>query len=192
VTTAVRIGEEPLGEVVAALGGEDPTPAAGTALAATVALAAGLVAKCARKAVGRIDDAEALLARAQGWQGRALALADEDAAGFRAVLDARRRGAGDEALARAADPPLAIAELGAEVASAAADMAGRGKPWLRSDGYAAALLAESATRAAARLATSDLAAAGVDDERGVRARQFTVAAAASRTRAEAATEGGHR
>lgn len=182
------LGQETVEEVVAALGGAHPAPAAGSGLAITLAIATGLVAKCARKATGRMSGAEQMLACALDHQRRALALADEDAALLAALLSARGGGP-PMAASAAADPPLAIAELGAEIATAAADLAVGGKPALRGDAYAAALLAEAATRSAAMLVAIDLADAHAEDRRRDRAGCLVDAAGRSRSRADTAVAG---
>lgn len=168
-----------------ALGGRRAMPAAGSGLAVALAVAAGLTAKCARKAVGRIEDAEALLERAGRIEGRALELADEDVVSFEAVLHASRDGDPDMALAAAAGPPYEIAECAVEVASIAAELALRGTPWLRGDAHAAAVLAEAAACSAVALVHLNVAGSSAGDGRWGRARQLTEAAAESRSRAEA-------
>jgi hypothetical protein len=83
---------------------------------------------------------------------RALELAQRDVEAYAAVP-----GGGPDALAAAADPPLAIAELAAELAERAAGLAGGAKESMRGDAIAAAVLAEAAAAAAARLVAIDLA-----------------------------------
>jgi hypothetical protein len=82
----------------------------------------------------------------------ALELCARDVEAYGAVL------AGEPgALAAAADPPLAIAELAAGVAERAAELAGTAKESMRGDAVAAAMLAEAASAAAAQLVAVDLA-----------------------------------
>ena len=66
------------------------------------------------------------------------------------------------ALERAAAIPLAIAEVGADVADLAASLAEHGNPAVRGDAVAGALLAEAGTRAAAHLVRINLGATPED------------------------------
>ena len=92
-------------------------------------------------------------ARAAERDGEAYAARGAAPRGARAATS-RRRWPG------AAEPPLRIAEAGAEVAELAAALAVTGKASLAGDAMTGALLAEAAARAAARLAEMDLGAAG--------------------------------
>lgn len=138
------------------LGARTPAPGGGAAAAWACALGAGLV----EMAAGFADDAESA-ARARELRAQALGLAERDGEAYAAALTARREG-GDiaAAMAGAAEPPLLIAEAGAELAELAAALAVTGKASLAGDAMTGALLAEAAARAAARLAEMDLADAG--------------------------------
>ena len=76
-----------------------------------------------------------------------------------------------EALSRAADVPLAIAEAALDVASLACELAERGNPNLRGDAATAVLLAEAAVRDLANLVEINLATRE-GDERVDRAREL--------------------
>jgi formiminotetrahydrofolate cyclodeaminase len=91
------------------------------------------------------------------------------------------------ALERAAAIPLAIAEVGADVADLAAQLAEYGNPAVRGDAVAGAVLAEAGTRAAAHLVRINLGAAP-EDLRVTRASAIADAAARSAKRALEATE----
>jgi methenyltetrahydrofolate cyclohydrolase len=142
-----------------AVAAPEPAPGGGAAAAAAAALGAGLVAMAARFSRSRIDDADRIAARADALRERALALADEDAAAYAAVLEAYRlpkdtdgrRGRIGIALKRACEVPIAIAEGAAEVATLAADVGERGNPNLAGDAATAVHLTAAATRSAARL-----------------------------------------
>jgi len=82
---------------------------------------------------------------------RALELAERDVGAYGAVLSGQ-----PGALAAAAEPPLAIAELAADVAERAAALVPAAKHSMRGDAIAATVLAEAAATAAARLAEIDL------------------------------------
>jgi formiminotetrahydrofolate cyclodeaminase len=129
-------------------------------------------------------------ADAAALRERALALADADLTSYAPVLEAVRLPREDPgraealraALSEASTVPLAIAQTAAEVAELAAERAREGKRSLEGDATAGALLAEGATRAAARLVEINLAGAP-EDERLAAARDCTERAAAARLRA---------
>jgi methenyltetrahydrofolate cyclohydrolase len=73
-----------------------------------------------------------------------------------------------QALSRAADVPMAIVELAAQIAGIAAPLAAVGNPALRGDAVTAALLAQAGARSAATLVTINLADSP-DDLRPARA-----------------------
>lgn len=145
------------------------------------AFAASLVAMAARFSSEQWEDAAGAVAQAETLRARLLPLADEDAHAYENFLLARkmspdveadvRDAAIGDALSRAADVPLAIAEASLDVASLAADLAERGNPNLRGDAATAALLAEAAVRATANLVEINLATRE-DDERIARAREL--------------------
>jgi formiminotetrahydrofolate cyclodeaminase len=145
------------------------------------ALAASLVAMAARFSTEQWEDAAGTVAQAEALRARLLPLADEDATAYENFLLARRmsrdvepevrNAAIGDALSRAADVPLAIAEAAHDVASLAAELAERGNPNLRGDAATAALLAEATVRATANLVEINLATRE-GDERIERAREL--------------------
>ncbi len=158
---------EELEPLLAELAAPTPSPGAGSAAGWVAALAAGLAEMSA--GLTTTTASNVLGARAAHLRAQALTLAERDRASFAAVVEARRAG-GDEgaALAAAADVPIALSELGAELSELAASLAATGNPALEGDATAAALLAEAATRAAARLVELNLAH-DAGDERHARA-----------------------
>ena len=138
-----------------------PAPGGGGAAAVTGALAAGLVAMAARFSDAQLPAAPDVARQADQLRERAAGLADQDAAAYRAVLDAYRLPTGGDdserrrrieaALHGAATVPLEIAEIAAQVAELAARVAAAGNPNLRGDTMAAAHLAEASARSAAAL-----------------------------------------
>jgi methenyltetrahydrofolate cyclohydrolase len=131
--------------------------------AVVAAFAAALTEMAARYA----DEQEAAR-RAGALRARFLELASEDAEAYAAVLEAK----GEErqqALSRAADVPLELAESAVEIAELANRLAAVGNPSLRGDAETAAFLAAAATRAAANLVEINLEARP-EDERIARAR----------------------
>jgi methenyltetrahydrofolate cyclohydrolase len=165
-----------------------PVPGAGPAAALVVAAAAALAAMAARSSRDSWAEAGAAVAQAEALRARATRLAQEDADALEDFLAARgavgetRREARDfrlgQALDRAADAPLAIAETACDVALLAAQVADRCAGEVRADAAAAAQLAHGAARAAAHLVEINLAA-GADDERVRRAHDLVRAAAAA-------------
>ena len=154
-------------------------------------MAAGLVEKTAL--ISREwEDAPGIHAQAQKLRMRALPLADEDAAAYAdvlRVLRAQKDNAPEqrdfelgEALSRAAELPLLIAQTAADVAELADTAAHHGNPNLRGDAAAAATLAASAARAAAHLVEINLSTAP-DDPRIQRAAGAVAAAEEAAARA---------
>jgi formiminotetrahydrofolate cyclodeaminase len=117
-------------------------------------------------------------------------LAREDAEAYQAAVAQLQEHDDDfalgEALARAADIPLEIADHAENVSALAADAAARANPDLRADAAAAAALALGAAWAAAKLVEVNLAMHS-EDPRLARAQQ--IAAGATRTAREALTVG---
>jgi formiminotetrahydrofolate cyclodeaminase len=136
------------------------------------AVAAALAAMAARSSIDSWADARAAVAQAESLRTRAGRLAEEDAAALEAFISARkataeqRREARDfnlgQALDRAADVPLAIAEAACDVAQLAAYVADHCEGDVRADAAAAASLAYGATRAAAHLVEVNLATSAGD------------------------------
>jgi methenyltetrahydrofolate cyclohydrolase len=155
-------------------------PGGGSVAAIVTAFAASLTAQAARFATEQWEDAAGAVAQAEALRARVLPLADEDARAYESFLLARRMSeefdpqvrdaAIGEALSRAADVPLAIAEAALDVASLAAELVEHGNPNLRGDAATAALLAEAAVRATANLVAVNLATRA-GDERLERARE---------------------
>jgi formiminotetrahydrofolate cyclodeaminase len=156
-------------------------PGGGSVAAIVTAFAASLTAMTARFATEEWEDAPGAVAQAEALRARVLPLADEDAKAYESFLLARRmsedfdpqvrNAAIGEALSRAADVPLAIAEAALDVASLAAELAERGNPNLRGEAATAALLAEAAVRATANLVEINLGTRE-GDERIERAREL--------------------
>ncbi len=159
-----------------------PAPGAGAAAATVVALAAGLTAMSAGLSQRQLPEAAELAARALDLQRRVKPLAQLDAEAYREVLSAQGRPSDDpgrddalqEALSRATDVPLEIAEIGVAVLDLAMGVVERGNPNLRGDAVTGCLLAQAGVRAAAVLVELNLSDS--DDPRRVRAAEMTRAA----------------
>jgi formiminotetrahydrofolate cyclodeaminase len=128
--------------------------------------------------------------RAHELRERALELAEEDLTSYAVVLEALRVPRSDpqrkqrlaQANSDASEVPLQIAEVGAELTSLAALAAEQPNRHVEGDATAAALLAEGACRAAARLVELNLADAP-GDGRVQRARELAREAASAREQA---------
>ena len=165
----------PLGGLLTSVAAAEPAPGGGSISAIAVALAAGLTAMAARFSADHLSDATELAERADTLRTRVAPLARTDAEAYGRVLAARRESGRsvEEALSEAADVPLAVAEVGEEVARIAERLAEHGNPNLKGDATTAVLLVGAATRAAATLAGINLSAAGIEDERLERARELS-------------------
>jgi formiminotetrahydrofolate cyclodeaminase len=184
----------PLGEFLDRVASDGPAPGGGSVAAIAVALAAGLAGMAARLSTSQLADAPDLAEQADASRRKAAPLAKADAESYGLVLDAYREPDPEtrtarvrDALSGAADVPLAVAEVGSEVAGVAARLVEEGNPNLEGDAITAVLLSEAGVRAAVRLVGINLATADIDDDRLGRANDlvYTVAATVRR-----AMEGG--
>jgi formiminotetrahydrofolate cyclodeaminase len=141
------------------LSARSPAPGAGAAAAWSGALAAALLEMTAAFA-----GADEIAARGSALQAELLEQGDRDLRAYEPVGAASRLGAADpsrgtrlrEALSAASEPPLAIARATAEVVELAAAVAERSERGLEGDAATGVLLAEAATRSAARLVEINL------------------------------------
>ena len=173
--------QQTVAELCVSVSAETSAPGGGSVAALVVGLAASLTAMAARFSTEQWEEAPGAVAQAEALRARALPLADEDARAYESFLLARRMpenlepevrdAAIGDALSRAADVPLAIAETALDVASLACELAERGNPNLRGDAATAVLLAEAAARATANLVEINLATRE-GDERVERAREL--------------------
>jgi formiminotetrahydrofolate cyclodeaminase len=158
---------------------ETSAPGGGSVAAVTASLAASLTGMVARFSTEQWEDAAGAVAQAEALRARLLPLAEEDARAYENFLlalrlpkevdeEVRDAAIGD-ALSRAADVPLAIAEAALDTATLAAELADRGNPNLQGDAATAVFLSEAAIRASANLVEINLATRE-GDERLDRAR----------------------
>jgi formiminotetrahydrofolate cyclodeaminase len=184
--------ELPVGRFLDLVAAGESAPGGGSAVAVAVALAAGLTSMAARLSAKQLADAAGLVERAEGLRERVASLARADAVAYGRVLAAQRtpRGADDHdggiraALSEAADVPLAVAEVGAEVARVAARLASEGNPNLEGDALCGVVLADAGVRAAARLVEINLSREPGGDGRLKHARELVGFAASARRSAE--------
>jgi formiminotetrahydrofolate cyclodeaminase len=170
------LADSSLAALVERVASSDPAPGAGPSAAWTCALAAALVemvsaVELAKEPAGAAD-AAGRRDRATALRAAALDLADRDVAAYSSVLAVLRRrdepGHGRrlrDALSEAADPPLAIVEIAAEVTRLAADAALSARGGVRGEAMTAAVLAEAVVRAGMPLVDLNLASAPEDPRR---------------------------
>jgi methenyltetrahydrofolate cyclohydrolase len=180
----------PLGEFLDRVASDGPAPGGGSVAAIAVALAAGLAGMAARLSTSQLADAPDLAEQADASRRKAAPLAKADAESYGLVLDAYREPDPEtrtarvrDALSGAADVPLAVAEVGSEVAGVAARLVEEGNPNLEGDAITAVLLSEAGVRAAVRLVGINLATADIEDDRLGRANDLVDTAAATVRRA---------
>lgn len=164
---AVAVPSQPLevelGDLLDALEAPAPSPAGGTAAAVAAAMAASLVVMVGRGSPAWPDGAAVAL-DAGAARERLLELGAEDVEAFAAVLAAFRTSADPrDSLIHAAEVPLEIAKLAAQVAELAARAGRDGKRPLSADAEVAAVLASAACRAAMLVVRANLAAIPSDD-----------------------------
>jgi methenyltetrahydrofolate cyclohydrolase len=170
-----------LAEFCDTIAAETSAPGGGSVAAVVGAMAASLAAMAARFSTEQWEDAAGAVAQAEALKARLLPLADEDARAYENVLLALRMpkeldeevrdAAIGDALSRATDVPMAIAEASLDVATLAAELAERGNPNLHGDAVAAVFLADAAVRTSANLVEINLATRE-GDERLERAREL--------------------
>jgi methenyltetrahydrofolate cyclohydrolase len=163
----VAIQDLTVQELCETIAAQTSAPGGGSVAAIVTAFGASLTAMAARFATEQWEDAPGAVAQAEALRARVLPLAEEDARAYESFLLARRMSedfdpqvrdaAIGEALSRAADVPLAIAEAALDVASLAAELVERGNPNIRGDAATAVLLSEAAVRATANLVEVNLA-----------------------------------
>ncbi len=155
----MALADAPFTELLDAIAARTPAPGGGAAAALAGATAAALTEMAAAFAQKRRPDPNAshISERVATLRHRLLELADEDAAVYRAVLEASDPGERKRALSAAADPPLRITTAAAEIAELACAIAtSPGNEQLLGDATTAAVLAEGAAQAAARLVELNL------------------------------------
>lgn len=173
-----------------------PARGGGSIAALVAALAAGLVETVAR-ASGEWADAPGLVAQAKTLRERVEPLAQRNAEAYEEALVALRLPGTlepevrsdtiERSLSYAADVPLAIALIAADVAEAAAAVAECGDASTCADASVAAVLAEGAARGAAHLVAINLTTSA-DDERVMRGQRAAQEAADAARRALRAAE----
>jgi formiminotetrahydrofolate cyclodeaminase len=163
----------PLPALLEELAAPREVPGAGSALAAALAAAAAVVQMAARLSPESWADAAGVAAQAEALRERAVQLVDEDAEAYglaleaRAAADARARPeqrdwALGQVTAAAAEPPLALARLAADLAELCGAAGGRVEPRVHADVAAAAVLAAAVVRGSRALVAANLTALAGD------------------------------
>lgn len=185
-----------LGSFMERVASPDDSLGGGSVAAVVVGIAAALVGMAARASPAWPQAAGAIV-QADELRSRSAPLAQADADVYAEALETLRRRSTLEpesrdetlrtALAQAADLPLLIAATACDVTALAAHVAENGAGEIRGDAaVVAAVLAESASRAAASLVQINLATMP-DDERLARASRLASESAAHARRALAAS-----
>jgi methenyltetrahydrofolate cyclohydrolase len=186
----------PVRQLLERVTSELPSPGGGSIAAVVAALAAGLVETVARSSI-EWADARGVAAQAKTLRRRVEPLAQRNAEAYERALVALRLPDTLEpevrsdtivrSLSDAAEVPLAIALIAADVAEVAAAVAECGDASTCADASVAAALAEGAARGAAHLVEINLTTSA-EDERVLRAWRAAEAAADAAKRALRAAE----
>ena len=157
-----------LRELLDRVAAPEPAPGGGSVLALVAALAAGILPMAARASADFWEDAGGVAAQAEMLRARAAPLAQVDAETYERALavrddhaeldEERRDWEIGRAFAAAAEPPLQIARVAADIAELAQEVASRADQRLRPDALAAAALASAVARACAELVAVNLTA----------------------------------
>jgi formiminotetrahydrofolate cyclodeaminase len=159
----------PLPALLEELAAPREVPGAGSALATALATAAAVVQMAARLSPESWADAAGVAAQAETLRERAVQLVDEDAEAYRQALEARaaadetakpeqRDWALGQVTAAAAEPPLALVRLAADLAELCAAAGARVDPRVHADVAAAAALAAAVARGGRALVATNLTA----------------------------------
>ena len=180
------LSDLPLPALLEELAAPRAVPGSGSALALALAAAAAVVEMGGRLSTAAWEDAAGVAAQAWALRERAAALVQEDADAYRQALDARRAAAGrspeqrdfevGRAFAAAAQPPLELARIAADVADLARLVRAHGEQRVAPDAEAALALAAAVARGARELVAANLTALPAD-ERVAEADRLAAAAA---------------
>lgn len=175
-------------------------PAGGSAAAAAVAMAAGLIEKVARLSMPQLIGAANIRKRAASVRSVATAYIESDAHAYLEYMDALRAARGKNAAERErilrpafgaiVSEPLKTARFAAEVAEMGAELALHAKPSVRSDAVVAVHLAAAAAQASAATLSANLTSSPDDPRLAEALGLAAVASAAARRLRAPARRGG--
>lgn len=162
------LADQSLPALLEELAAPRPVPASGSALAVALAAAAAVVQMAARLSAESWPESAGAAAQAESILERATGLIDEDAEAYRRAMEARTTRAADpperrdfalgQAVAAAAEPPLKLVRLAADLAELCSETAARGMPAAHPDVVAAAAIAAGVARGAFELVAVNLTA----------------------------------
>jgi methenyltetrahydrofolate cyclohydrolase len=183
------LSDLPLVALLEELAAPRAAPGGGSALAVALASAAAIVEMGARISAESWPDAAGVAVQAGVLRERATALVQADADAYRRALESRAEAARlppsrrdfelGRAFAAAAEPPLELARIAADVADLARLVGANGDPRVHPDAEAAVELAAAAARGARALVEVNLTALP-GDERLAEADRLAAAAAGER------------
>lgn len=178
-----------VGELLEQLADESPTPGGGLAAACALGMAAAVCTMAARASVSGWNGALGAAAQAGALRDRALKAAQANVRAHERALAAldepgelrpeQRDWALGTALDRAAELPLEIGRIAADVAELAALIAREGAEATRPDATSAAFIAEAGARAAAALVAANLTVVEGDERLAAAGRSIAAAADAA-------------
>jgi formiminotetrahydrofolate cyclodeaminase len=166
-------------ELLTRVASDQRTPAAGSAAAAVAALAAALVTKSARRSREVWPEAGGSIAQAAALDARLREVAQGLELSYETAIGSLKAGDADEiarTLPQAAQDPLELARVSADIALLAVDAAHHCDQSHHADVTVAAILAEAAARSAAHLVDVNLLSR-TDDARSSEARMLVARAA---------------
>ena len=194
-----------LGDLLDDLATKSASPAASSVSALTVAFAAALTAKSARRSPQAMESAAAAGAQADSLRRRALSLASANAEAYEHALAILKSpaGGGDsgrgaaatnrnrdleirEALSRTSDNLASLLNVACDVCLLADHVAERGEPGARADAAVAATQAEAAARAAEQLLDVNLLSSEFTDAKREACEALATASEATRRAVAAA------
>ncbi len=168
--------DRPLRDLLDDVASGDPVPAAGSLIAVVGALAAGLAATVALRSTARLPDARVIAERLDRLRALLEPLITADAADYAKALGFSDRAERAAAIRAAAEGPVVVAEVVAEVAEIAAALAVAGNPNLHYDAAAAAQLAAAVAEVGAQLTEANVGEAEPFPRAQIAAQKARVAA----------------
>jgi formiminotetrahydrofolate cyclodeaminase len=166
-------------ELLTRVASDQRTPAAGSAAAAVAALAAALVTKAARRSRDVWPEAGGSIAQAAALDARLREVAEGLEQSYQEAIGSLQAGDADaiaQALPQAAQDPLELARVAADIGLLAVEAAHRCDQAHHADVTVAAMLAEAAARSAAHLVDVNLLSR-TEDARSSEARMLVARAA---------------
>lgn len=161
----MTVPETRLGDWLELLAARRSTPSGGAAVAVTLAASAALAAMVARFSESRLEDAAAIARRADDLRDRALDLAAADEAVVGALYpgSGAARGDGRPTGRQAAEVPLSMVQLAADLHAVFERLSRDANPRLAGDAQAGLQLLRGAAAAGAALVRIDAGTLGAEE-----------------------------